>query len=149
MRELSTRLMQQLDISGRIQELTIVDDDLWNRAESAAGVLVDQLAADGSLPAGLDSDTLSRDVVQETLGTGPLEELLADDSVREIAVARHDRIFVEREGTVSLAPSGSARRKRWSGRCSGCCRAPVAAAISTRPRATACWSKRVSRTAFC
>jgi pilus assembly protein CpaF len=104
MRDLGARLMQQLDISGRIQELTIVDDDLWNRAESAAGQLVDQLAADGSLPAGLDSDTLSRDVVQETLGTGPLEELLADDSVREIAVARHDRIFVEREGTVSLAP---------------------------------------------
>jgi pilus assembly protein CpaF len=103
MRDLSARLVQQLDISGRIQDQP-VDDELWNRAESAAGQLVEQLAADGSLPAGVDSDTLSRDVVQETLGTGPLEELLADDSVREIAVARHDRIFVEREGTVSLAP---------------------------------------------
>jgi pilus assembly protein CpaF len=104
MRDLSTRLMASLDISARINEITGADDDLWARAESAAGELVDQLTADGNLPAGVEPDALSKDVVQETLGTGPLEELLADDSVREIAVARHDRIFVEREGTVSLAP---------------------------------------------
>ena len=52
------------------------DDDLWARAESAAGQLVDQLSADGSLPAGVEPDALSKDVVQETLGVGPLEELL-------------------------------------------------------------------------
>ena len=36
--------------------------------------------------------------------SNPGEELLTDESVREIAVARHDRIFVEREGTLSLLP---------------------------------------------
>jgi pilus assembly protein CpaF len=100
MRELSARLIAQLDI----HEITAIDDDLWARAESTAGQLAEQLSADGSLPAGVEPDALSKDVVQETLGNGPLEELLSDDSVREIAVARHDRIFVEREGTVSLAP---------------------------------------------
>jgi pilus assembly protein CpaF len=102
MRELSARLMQQLDLRGA-DHLT-PDDDLWHRAESTAGQLVDQLSADGSLPAGVEADALSKDVVQETLGAGPLEELLSDESVREIAVARHDRIFVEREGTLSLLP---------------------------------------------
>jgi pilus assembly protein CpaF len=104
MRELSARLMASLDLAGRAHEIAAHDEDLWARAESTAGELVDQLTADGNLPAGVEPDALSKDVVQETLGTGPLEELLADDSVREIAVARHDRIFVEREGTVSLAP---------------------------------------------
>jgi len=103
MRELSARLAQQLDLHARGADFT-ADDDLWSRAESAAGQLVEQLSADGSLPAGVEPDALSKDVVQETLGTGPLEELLADDSVREIAVARHDRIFVEREGMLTLAP---------------------------------------------
>jgi pilus assembly protein CpaF len=104
MRELSARLMVSLDLGARGNEIAAADDDLWARAESAVGQLVEQLSADGSLPAGVEPDALSKDVVQETLGVGPLEELLADDSVREIAVARHDRIFVEREGTVSLAP---------------------------------------------
>src|SRR5207247_1588609 len=81
MRELAARLMQSLDMSGRISELLPADEDLWARAESTAGQLVEQLSADGSLPAGIDSDALLRDVVQETLGVGPLEELLADDSV--------------------------------------------------------------------
>jgi pilus assembly protein CpaF len=103
MRELSTRLMQSLDITARGPEFA-ADSELWARAESTAGQLVDQLSADGSLPAGVEADAFAKDVVQETLGTGPLEELLSDDSVREIAVARHDRIFVEREGSLTLAP---------------------------------------------
>jgi pilus assembly protein CpaF len=41
--------------------------------------------------------------VAELLGTGPLEELLGEEGVREISVPRHDRIFVERDGQVSLA----------------------------------------------
>jgi pilus assembly protein CpaF len=102
MRELSARLLQSLDLraGGDIN----ADDDTWARAESTAGQLVEQLNADGNLPAGVDSDALGKDVVQETLGVGPLEDLLSDESVREIAVARHDRIFVEREGTLSLLP---------------------------------------------
>ncbi|HEY2748319.1 MAG TPA: FHA domain-containing protein, partial [Polyangia bacterium] len=103
MRELSARLSLQLDLASRGPDFA-ADDDLWARAESTAGQLVDQLSADGSLPAGVEADALSKDVVQETLGTGPLQELLADDTVREIAVARHDRIFVEREGMLTLAP---------------------------------------------
>src|SRR5262249_1089716 len=103
MRELSARLMQSLDLGARVPHVS-ADDDLWARAESTAGQLVEQLSADGNLPAGVEPDALSKDVVAETLGTGPLEELIADGSVREIAVARHDRIFVDREGTVSLAP---------------------------------------------
>jgi pilus assembly protein CpaF len=104
MRELSNRLLASLDITTRGPELSSPDEDLWARAESAAGQLVEQLSADGALPAGVESETLSKDLVQEALGTGPLEELLNDDSVREIAVARHDRIFVDRDGTVSLSP---------------------------------------------
>jgi pilus assembly protein CpaF len=102
MRELSARLLQSLDLraGGDIN----ADDDTWARAESTAGQLVEQLNADGNLPAGVDGAALGKDVVQETLGVGPLEDLLSDESVREIAVARHDRIFVEREGTLSLLP---------------------------------------------
>jgi len=37
-------------------------------------------------------------VIAETVGLGPLEELLLDPQISEIMVNRHDQIFVERQG---------------------------------------------------
>jgi pilus assembly protein CpaF len=54
-----------------------------------------------------------RDVVlNEVIGLGPLEELLADDTVTEIMVNRHNDIFIERNGqlrrsTVSFSNDAS------------------------------------------
>ena len=42
--------------------------------------------------------TLSDRVIAETVGLGPLEELLLDPQISEIMVNRHDQIFVERQG---------------------------------------------------
>jgi pilus assembly protein CpaF len=102
MRELSARLASAL---GGVDSRTIANsaEELWSRAENAAADLVEQLQSDGALPAGVDTDALLKDVVAETVGVGPLEELLGDDNVREVTIARHDRIFVDRGGQVSLA----------------------------------------------
>ncbi len=43
-------------------------------------------------------------MIDEALGLGPLEALLADDSVREIMVNGPERVFVERGGRVERAP---------------------------------------------
>src|SRR5581483_5214857 len=99
MRELSARLTAAL---GGVDARS-AGEDLWSRAENAAADLVEQAATDGSLPAGVDTDALLKDVVAETVGLGPLEEYLGDDTVREVTIARHDRIFVDKGGQVSLA----------------------------------------------
>ena len=57
-------------------------------------------------------DTLCSVVLNEVVGLGPLEELLADDSVSEIMVNRHNDIFIERDGqlqrsTVSFSNDAS------------------------------------------
>jgi septum site-determining protein MinD len=44
------------------------------------------------------------EVLEEALGLGPLEALLADNSVTEIMVNGHKRIFVEKSGKVQLSP---------------------------------------------
>lgn len=41
-----------------------------------------------------------KDVLDEALGLGPLEDLLADPSVTEIMVNRYDQIFIERNGKL-------------------------------------------------
>lgn len=45
-----------------------------------------------------------KEVLDEALGLGPLETLLADDNVTEIMVNGSDRIFVERSGKITLSP---------------------------------------------
>ncbi|OZI57807.1 hypothetical protein CAL27_20595 [Bordetella genomosp. 1] len=52
------------------------------------------------LPEALDLARLSADVLDEALGLGPLEALLADPTVTEIMVNRFDRIYVERAGRI-------------------------------------------------
>lgn len=55
---------------------------------------------------GLPRDERSRaikEVLEEALGLGPLEDLLADPAVTEIMVNGHRRIFVEKGGKVQLS----------------------------------------------
>jgi pilus assembly protein CpaF len=59
---------------------------------------------DAELPAGLDRAALIQELVDEALGLGPLERLLADDAVSEIMVVDAATIFVERNGCVERAP---------------------------------------------
>lgn len=55
------------------------------------------------LPIGLDSEGLAKQAMAELVGAGPLDELLNDETVFEVAVAGHDRIFVDRGTGQSLS----------------------------------------------
>jgi pilus assembly protein CpaF len=81
------------------------------RAEAAAGraagedlteavrTLVDDEAA--ILPTRIRDDVAER-ILRDTVGLGPLEELLADPSVEEVMVNGPDRVYVERGGRIEL-----------------------------------------------
>ena len=56
------------------------------------------------IPAGLDLEALTQRVLNEAVGYGPLEELLADDAISEIMVNRYDEIFVESRGRLIRHP---------------------------------------------
>lgn len=45
-----------------------------------------------------------KEVLEEALGLGPLEDLLADPNVTEIMVNGHKKIFLEKAGKVQLSP---------------------------------------------
>src|SRR5690606_2991887 len=63
------------------------------------------IAAEAALPGGLDREQLCSEVLDEAIGLGPLETLLADESVNEIMVNRFDQIFVERGGRIAPHPT--------------------------------------------
>lgn len=50
-----------------------------------------------------ERERLVKDLVDEALGLGPLEELLADPTVTEIMVNRFDQVFIERRGKITLS----------------------------------------------
>jgi pilus assembly protein CpaF len=76
------------------------EEDLWQRAERAIVDMVESLDSSGELPKYIDQDALIKETLNEALGLGPLEDLLADDKVDEIIVDRRDRIVVGKEGAL-------------------------------------------------
>lgn len=73
---------------------------LEDKTRKAITVIVDQEAA------GIDRQLRSRliqEVFDEALGLGPLEDLLKDPNVSEIMVNGANRIFVERNGRLTLS----------------------------------------------
>ena len=54
----------------------------------------------GQLPIAVDSAKLLKIVLDETVGLGAIEELLADKDVTEVMVNCHDDIYVERAGRL-------------------------------------------------
>lgn len=59
---------------------------------------------DADIPAELDRTLLAKQVLDEAIGLGPLEELLANDNVSEIMVNRFDEIYIERGGRLQRYP---------------------------------------------
>lgn len=51
-----------------------------------------------------DRSRVIKEVLDEALGLGPLEDLLADSSISEIMVNGYNKIFTEKGGRVSLSP---------------------------------------------
>ena len=47
-----------------------------------------------------ERESLVVDVMNELFGLGPLEALLADSTISDILVNRHDQVYIEREGRL-------------------------------------------------
>jgi pilus assembly protein CpaF len=59
-----------------------------------------ELSRDTTPLAEVDRERLIGEITADILGYGPLETYLADDSVTEVMVNGHDRVFVERDGVI-------------------------------------------------
>ena len=96
-RSLHSKLISQMDLR-RLDVSHMGEDAL--RASTQA-MIAEILAADKALPVSIDRTRLAKDVLDEVVGLGPLEDLLADPSVSEIMVNRFDEIYVERKGQLT------------------------------------------------
>ncbi|MFI5103714.1 MAG: CpaF family protein [Terriglobales bacterium] len=51
-----------------------------------------------------ERERLSRDILDEIFGYGPLEVLLKDPTISDILVNRHDQVYIERAGKLEKTP---------------------------------------------
>ena len=95
-RRLHDELVARLDLR-RLDPDALGAAELRRRADGILAAILAEWGVEGG-------ETLRREVLDEALGLGPLEPLLADDEVSEILVNRADQIYVERRGRLELAP---------------------------------------------
>ena len=94
------QLLETIDL--RRRDLTRMSDaELRTETEKLVRDILDGLT---DLPPHIDRLALRKEVLDEAVGLGPLEDPLADDSVTEIMVNRADEIFVERKGQLERYP---------------------------------------------
>jgi pilus assembly protein CpaF len=98
-RTIHDKLIDRLDLR-RKDIVQLSDEDLRKRARA----VIEQILVDlrWEIPEGLERETLISHVLDEALGLGPLEELLADDSCSEIMINSYKEIYAERRGKLEL-----------------------------------------------
>ena len=74
-------------------------DELKMKVEEIIDEVMNSMKAE--IPDNIDSSALKNEVLNEAVGLGPLEDLLADDDVTEIMVNAHDDIYIEKSGKLT------------------------------------------------
>ena len=100
--QIQCELLKRMDL----KKLTVQGVDregLEETAREKIHAIVAEVVANGRLPDGIDPERLEEDVFNEAMRLGPLEDLLADDSVSEIMVNGPDKVYVERGGRLQLS----------------------------------------------
>ena len=101
-KEIHDRLIEYLDLR-RLDIDKLGDEELWNKTEKAIRDIIGQMEGDGEWDNQFDREGVVRDVLNEALGLGPLEDLLADDDVSEIMVNHAQQVYIERGGKLTIS----------------------------------------------
>ncbi len=92
-----TALVRQLDLR-RVDVRSMGDQQLRDTTINLINEILERDFRD--LPKYINPRRLAKEVLDEAIGLGPLEDLIEDNSVTEIMVNAHDEIFIERAGRI-------------------------------------------------
>ncbi len=81
-----------IDDSASFGEVTVVIREALDQAITAGSLLINRL----------ERDRLVEELYNEARGLGPLEPLIADDSITEVMVNNAKRVYIERSGRIEL-----------------------------------------------
>lgn len=97
-RRVHKELINQIDLR-RVNVSEMSDEEL----RSQSGNLISNIIKGLNVPPHIDGQELAKEVLDESVGLGPLEALVNDKNVSEIMVNAYDEIFYERSGKLFLS----------------------------------------------
>jgi pilus assembly protein CpaF len=100
--KIHSRLIDFMDLK-KINLESMEGKDLRDRTEKAVKNILKEIKSE--IPKVIKLENLIKEVLDEALGLGPLEDLLADKRVSEIMVNSKDQIYVETGGKLTLSSS--------------------------------------------
>ncbi|MBX2839178.1 MAG: CpaF family protein, partial [Gammaproteobacteria bacterium] len=92
------QLLQQMDLR-RKDVSRMSDAELRKDSKALIASIIQDLSE--QIPEELDLEQLRNNVLNESIGLGPLEQFLNDESVTEVMVNNHQEIFVEQSGKLT------------------------------------------------
>ncbi len=97
-RQVHGELLSMMDIR-RTDVGEMNDDELRLNVSKYIDKIIEGMSA--SIPACIIKERLAKEVLDEAVGLGPLEDLLAQDDITEIMVNKFDDIYVEKLGVLT------------------------------------------------
>ena len=97
-KEVHRELIKQIDLR-RVNVSEMSDEELRKQSKS----LIESIVFKLQIPVNVDYEELCKEVLDETVGLGPLENIVNDPDVSEIMVNSHDEIFYEKAGKLYLS----------------------------------------------
>ena len=94
-------LIQRLDLK-RMTVSRIGTNELQQKARETIRSIIAEVRRNQKLPAGIDPARLEKEIYDEAMRLGPLEDFLADEAITEIMVNGPGQVFVERNGRIEL-----------------------------------------------
>ena len=100
-KQIQDELIVRMDLK-RLTSSGIDRDGLERQARGKIDEIVSEVKRSGKLPHNIDPERIKKEVFDEALRLGPLEDLLADEGVTEIMVNGPHQVYVERGGRLQL-----------------------------------------------
>jgi len=104
-RKVHSKLIERMDLKQLTKEITRRDFEKTKELREKAEKIITNLLTEesgGSLSSFEVRKKLTREIVDEAFGLGPLEDLINDPEITEIMVNNKDQVFVEKDGRIRL-----------------------------------------------
>lgn len=97
-RQFKERILREMDLAALVQ---LSDNDKRRRI---AGALEQMIWHDRLILSETEKASVIQQVLDESVGLGPLEPLLHDPTITEVMVVKPDEVYFERDGQLRAAP---------------------------------------------
>ena len=97
--QIHSELVERLDLK-RLSMSKLQEGELQEKIKKTLAEIIAEIRS--RLPGGLDPQRLAKEIFDEAVGLGPLEDLLDDDTVTEVMVNGPGQVYVERAGKLQL-----------------------------------------------